>query len=656
MKKKFIAFVSLLVLFVFIGCKIGEKKLHNEKEVTTNKKLILQKTIENYVIAIDDAFKNLIDSDDPRLKKDQNGNYIKPDGFSKSGRPLYFTSNHGDDVYSNINAHELKTGGSLGLNLNGEGVSVGVWDKGAIFDEHIEYSPENGEESVISVLNSESQNVTDLHGTTVSSVIIAKGATHNSSIDYTGVAPGIDKLYYRDWTNVSSEVQQLLGDDSNVLVSNHSYGYPIYDETNDEYQFTINEIGHYNYEDQIIDQIANAYPYHLWVGSSGNEGDINYPDQVFSGYNYLTPSVLAKNMLTVGSVDKSTGDVLPPVSGFSSSGPTSDYRIKPDVVARGDEVPAAGWDEENPTQNNVYYLMSGTSFSAPTATGAAVLLQELYKNTYQQFMLATTLKALICHTATDITKWNVADDAIGPDAKTGYGLIDCEKAAKIILDNTNNFSYIYEQNLLNRRRNEIDIVVSGDATRLVATLSWNDPYLDDLSSSNTLINDLDLSIINSEGTQYPWLLDSSNLLNPAIKGVNSVDNLEKVEIDNPSGTYTVRVSHKGILEQAQPYSLIISSEGSSGLSLTDNLNVTKDELTLYKLPRTSKIRVSTFNREVSFNSYSIYNIMGKELMYKDFEDSKTVDFTFNTNGYPKGVYLIIVNTTKNNFVEKFILN
>jgi hypothetical protein len=146
------------------------------------------------------------------------------------------------------------------------------------------------------------------------------------------------------------------------------------------------------------------------------------------------------------------------------------------------------------------------------------------------------------------------------------------------------------------------------------------------------------------------------LLNPAIKGVNSVDNLEKVEIDNPSGTYTVRVSHKGILEQAQPYSLIISSEGSSALSLTDNLNVTKDELTLYKLTKTPKIKVSTLNREVSFNSYSIYNIVGKELMYKDFEDSKTVDFTFSTNGYSKGVYLIKVYTSKDILVKKFTVN
>ncbi|MEZ4838976.1 hypothetical protein [Flavobacterium sp.] len=30
----------------------------------------------------------------------------------------------------------------------------------------------------------------------------------------------------------------------------------------------------------------------------------------------------------------------------------------------------------------------------------------------------------------------------------------------------------------------------------------------------------------------------------AIKGDNIVDNIEKVEVDNASGTYTIQVSHK----------------------------------------------------------------------------------------------------------------
>ena len=653
MKKIFIAISSIFVLFVFPGCKIGKKNTPSQSEAINNKKIVLEKAIENYTIKIDEAFKNLVAAKDPRIRKDKNGNYIRPNGISKSGRPLYYASNHGDDVYTNVNAHELKTGGSLGLNLNGQGVSIGVWDKGAIFAEHVEFLPENEGESIISVLPSESQLVVDSHPVMVSSVIIAKGLWHSSSYDHTGIATGIDKLYYRDWINVFNEAQVLLNSDSKVLVSNHSYGFSIYDSDYEVYDYTEDEIGIYGAEDQLIDLIANTYPYHLWVGSAGNDGDLNYPDQKYPGYKYLTNFVLAKNMLTVGSVDKSINNSVPKATDFSSAGPTNDLRIKPEVVARGVDVPVAGWDDENPNDNDKYYLVDGTSFSAPTASGAVALLQELYNNTYQEYMLAATVKALLCHTATDITKRIVEGDIIGPDAKTGYGLINCEKAAQLIQDKTNSFSYIYENEIVNRRRNEFNIDVAGDATKLVVTLSWNDPYLEDLSSATTLINDLDLRIINSEGTEYPWVLGGDQLSSPAIKGVNSADNLEKVEIDHPSGSYIIRVSHKGTLDEAQPYSLIISTEGTSSLNLADNLNATDDKLVLYKFNGSPKIRVSTAKGVVNLNSYKIYNLTGKLIKSMDFENTSTFDFIFDTSGYPKGIYIIKTTGENGNFIKKF---
>ena len=55
-------------------------------------------------------------------------------------------------------------------------------------------------------------------------------------------------------------------------------------------------------------------------------------------------------------------------------------------------------------------------------------------------MQGATVKALLCHTADDITTWNtrnensqpVTVDITGPDVKTGYGAINLEKAAAII--------------------------------------------------------------------------------------------------------------------------------------------------------------------------------------------------------------------------------
>ncbi|CAN0464491.1 unnamed protein product, partial [Hapterophycus canaliculatus] len=76
-------------------------------------------------------------------------------------------------------------------------------------------------------------------------------------------------------------------------------------------------------------------PEHLLVFAAGNLGDD------MSGCSIASPSV-SKNSLAVGSsmsgaVRLSSGD-MDDVSDFSSKGPTSDGRIKPDVLAPGHYV------------------------------------------------------------------------------------------------------------------------------------------------------------------------------------------------------------------------------------------------------------------------------------------------------------------------------
>jgi hypothetical protein len=81
-----------------------------------------------------------------------------------------------------------------------------------------------------------------------------------------------------------------------------------------------------------------------------------------------------------------------------------------------------------------------------------------------------------------------------------------------------------------------------------------------------LVNDLDLVITQGSKTFNTWNLSPSSPENPAFRGVNSIDNVEKVEIDTSLvGTnYTITVKHKGTLERGQQnYSLIISGAGGT---------------------------------------------------------------------------------------------
>ncbi|WAS94196.1 S8 family serine peptidase [Nannocystis punicea] len=98
------------------------------------------------------------------------------------------------------------------------------------------------------------------------------------------------------------------------------------------------------------------------------------------------------------------------VTPFSSRGPTADDRIKPDLVAPGQDVWMARSD------SLVAYEMSqGTSLSTPLAAGIAALLLEAYPD-----LDPAGMRALLRATATQ-------PDA--PDNDAGWGLIDGLAAA-----------------------------------------------------------------------------------------------------------------------------------------------------------------------------------------------------------------------------------
>jgi hypothetical protein len=128
---------------------------------------------------------------------------------------------------------------------------------------------------------------------------------------------------------------------------------------------------------------------------------------------------------------------------------------------------------------------------------------------------------------------------------------------------------VYENTLLNGESKSYTITASG--TRPVkATIVWTDvkgSSSEVLNDANPeLINDLDLTITQGNKTFNTWNLTPSSPDNQAFKGVNNIDNVEKVEVDTSLvGTnYTITVKHKGTLERGQQnYSLIISGAGGT---------------------------------------------------------------------------------------------
>ena len=145
----------------------------------------------------------------------------------------------------------------------------------------------------------------------------------------------------------------------------------------------------------------------ILVCSSGNSGDSGSP---FPG----TPAD-SKGVLTIGAVD-SNGNY----SSFSSYGPTTDGRIKPDVMAQGSSSAVID------TDGNVDYS-SGTSFSSPIMAGVvACLWQSRPEVPNSNIMQIVRESAHLFNNPTD---------------QMGYGIPNFEEAynALEILGNENDF-------------------------------------------------------------------------------------------------------------------------------------------------------------------------------------------------------------------------
>jgi subtilisin family serine protease len=133
-------------------------------------------------------------------------------------------------------------------------------------------------------------------------------------------------------------------------------------------------------------------------------------------------------------LDPSFGDMVP---SFSSRGPNSlvPDLIKPDLVAPGVFVLAAGLPVQ--TENTTFFLLSGTSASAPHAAGAAALLMSLHPE-WTPDMIRSALMTT-AETA-GVLKQNGASPANPFDRGAGrIKITDAARAGLVLQESTENY-------------------------------------------------------------------------------------------------------------------------------------------------------------------------------------------------------------------------
>jgi hypothetical protein len=506
-------------------------------------------------------------------------------GLDETGFPIFYSTDN-TIAATSIGTSRVRPGGGLGLRLTGRGMIMGEWDGGAVRLSHREFDGR--------VIQKDGASFTECnhlanHATHVAGTLIASGVDPVSR----GMAYEAT-LWANDWGNDEAEMARQASE--GLLVSNHSYGRPSGWQFTNSGQWVWNgdpvvntredfKFGFYDQQARTWDNIARMAPFYLIVKAAGNDrGDNERP----AGEKYLifnrnggteestaarnpdgefdciSTYGVAKNILTVGAVkDIPTGYRSPndvEITDFSSFGPADDGRIKPDLVANGDQLFSTVCSGDDR-----YELLSGTSMASPSLSGSLLLIQQHYHNLNKAYMRAATLKGLAIHTADE------AGVAPGPDCIFGWGLANIGKAA-VKISQEGNDEYILEEELPAGVRYTYNLTAAGNKP-VKATISWTDlpgtPTRARLDPTDRmLVNDLDIRLQIGDTTYLPWVVEPSRPAGPAVRRDNSVDNVEQITIENlpldPGTPITLTVTHKGRLVAEsnqpliQPYSLFIS--------------------------------------------------------------------------------------------------
>lgn len=197
------------------------------------------------------------------------------------------------------------------------------------------------------------------------------------------------------------------------------------------------------------------------VSAMGNEAQ--------SSWHFLTAPADADSIISVGAVNTS-GTYAP----FSSVGPTSDGRTKPDVSADGVSVYGVN------TFTNGYTTASGTSAATPLVAGVAAMILSAHPE-LTPIQVRDALR-------------NTASNPSAPNNSIGWGVVDAYKAVlyngmvigtdpmvSLTTDNSYEIStYIVSHNVISK--NSVELIFTTDQWK---TTSSTTMMLTDVIDSNT---------------------------------------------------------------------------------------------------------------------------------------------------------------------------
>lgn len=329
--------------------------------------------------------------------------YFQNEVFNNPVQQLYKTLDTNYSYGSSLKQMQLSDVPSVhSKNINGKNVLIGILDSGFDWQRHNSLKDRNviAEYDFIfddSVTANQSSDITgqDSHGTYVFSILAG-------FVDSILIGPAFNSSFILAKTeDIRSETHIEEDNYAAALIWMESFGVDI---TTSSLGYNTFDLGYsYSYNDMngkttiVTKAVELAFERGVSTfASAGNEGNVPW--------KYIIAPADGFNVISVGAVDEFGSLAI-----FSSRGPTSDGRIKPEVVAHGVDTYGAVSGT-----NNGYKFARGTSAAAPIASGIGALLLSTHPH-----LKNTQMRNIILETSSN---------SINPNNNIGYGIISAKNA------------------------------------------------------------------------------------------------------------------------------------------------------------------------------------------------------------------------------------
>ncbi|HUT73636.1 MAG TPA: S8 family serine peptidase [Armatimonadota bacterium] len=450
------------------------------------------------------------------------------------------------------------------------------------------------------------------HGTHVAGSVLGNGTmsgssapTHYYTGSFAGMAPEAG-LVFQSVMDAAGFLSGLPDDFGQLFGQAYQAGARIHTNSwGASYYF-----GSYTYESFMVDDYLWRHPDMTILFAAGNDGYDEDGDGIIDATSIGQPAT-AKNCISVGASES----YRPPNSGwggladytwdifgyfadpiasdyisdnpsgmaaFSSRGPCTDGRIKPDVVAPGTNIIScysrgklghhSGVEELWGIYNDWYLYSGGTSMATPLTAGTAALVREYYEKVRgHSSPTGALVKATLINGARDLAPGQYGTGSkqeihARPDGAQGWGRPDIGNSLFPQRAHAG-ASLIFHDYGMITDTGAVDIhplVVTSASVPLAVTLVWTDapaaPY-----TSSALVNDLDLTVVDPRGSIYRGNFGT-------VPASDRINNVERLDFSRPLvGTYYVKVSGYNLPYSPQPYALVMTGTTATTYSISGRI-------------------------------------------------------------------------------------